>query len=198
MIVPNQHRHLTGALSAFAVRMAASASLPVEQLRLTPLRRQPRPPKIPPRQNRPAPLRSPQYTGAMSTTVLRDQRLTPGARVLAGLLVALAGREGYADLTRGFLAAQLGVSSRTVARQLAELRRYCYVVTTHLIGDLGQTTGLRVGLLDPLLPFWEAAGEGVTGAPALESKILREEAGKPVPARPPVLGHPRYRKPRSP
>ena len=160
MIIPNQHRHLTGALSAFAVRMAASASLPVEQLRLTPLRRQPGPPKIPPRQSRPAPLRSRQYTGAMSTTVLRDQRLTPGARVLAGLLVALAGREGYADLTRGYLAAQLGVSSRTVARQLAELRRYCYVATTHLIGDLGQTTGLRVGLLDPLLPFWEAAEEG--------------------------------------
>src|SRR3954466_5558769 len=198
MIVPNQHRQLTGALSAFAVRLAASASLPVEQLRLTPLRRQPGTPKIPPRQSRPAPLRSRQYTGAMSTTVLRDQRLTPGARVLAGLLVALAGREGYADLTRGYLAAQLGVSSRTVARQLAELRRYCYVATTHLIGDLGQTTGLRVGLLDLLLPYWEAAEEGVTDTPALESKILREEAGKVVPARPPVLGYPRYRKPRQP
>ena len=77
MIMPNQHRHLTGALAAFAVRMAASASLPVEQLRLTPLRRPPGPPRPMPRQNRPAPLRSRQYTGAMSTTVLRDQRLTP-------------------------------------------------------------------------------------------------------------------------
>ena len=193
MIVPDQHRHLTGALAAFAVRLAASASLPVEQLRLAPPRRQPGLPKPLPRQNRPAPLRSRQYTGAMSTTVLRDQRLTPGARVLAGLLVALAGREGYADLTRGYLAAQLGVSSRTVARQLAELRRYRYVATAHLIGDLGQTMGLRVGLLDPLLPYWEAAEEGVTDAPALESKIPREEAGKAVPAHPPVLGYPRYR-----
>src|SRR5215217_6787125 len=83
MIVPDQHRHLTGALAAFAVRLAASASLPVEQLRLAPPRRQPGLPKPPPRQNRPAPLRSRQYTGAMSTTVLRDQRLTPGTRVLA-------------------------------------------------------------------------------------------------------------------
>src|SRR4051812_34674548 len=129
-------------------------------------------------------------------TVLRDQRLTPGARVLAGLLLALARREGYADVTRGYLAAQLGVSSRTVARQLAELRRYRYIATTHLIGELGQTMGLRVGLLDPLLPFWEAAGEGVTDAPALESKILREEATKAIPAHPPVLGCPRYRCPR--
>src|SRR3954452_11943418 len=85
MIIPNQHRHLTGALSAFAVRMAASASLPVEQLRLTPLRRQPGPPKPMPRQNRPAPALSRQFLRAMSTQVARDQRLTPGARVLAGL-----------------------------------------------------------------------------------------------------------------
>src|SRR5215212_10314910 len=79
MIVPNQHRHLTGALSAFAVRMAASASLPVEQLRLTPLRRQPGPPKITPRENRPAPPPSRQFVRSMSTQVARDRRLSPRA-----------------------------------------------------------------------------------------------------------------------
>src|SRR3954447_15408330 len=102
MIVPNQNRHWAGALSAFAVRMAASASLPVEQLRLTPLRRQAGPPKIPPRQNRPAPLRSRQFLRAMSTQVARDQRLPPRAASLAVLLVAVAGKDSHADLTRGY------------------------------------------------------------------------------------------------
>src|SRR3954449_452787 len=92
MIIPNQHRHLTGALSAFAVRMAASASLPVEQLRLTPLRRQPGPPKPPARQSRPAPPPSRQFLRTMSTQVARDQRLSPRAAGLAVLLVAVAGK----------------------------------------------------------------------------------------------------------
>ena len=136
MIIPNQHRHLTGALSAFAVRMAASASLPVEQLRLTPLRRQPGPPKIPPRQNRPAPPPSRQFVRAMSTQVARDRRLSPRAAGLAVLLVAVAGKGSHVDLTRGYLAARLGVSERTVARLLAQLRSLGYIATRQTIGAL--------------------------------------------------------------
>src|SRR3954449_3149350 len=155
MIVPNQHRHLAGALSAFAVRMAASASLPVEQLRLTPLRRQPGPSKIPSRQSRPAPARSRQFLRAMSTQVARDRRLSPSATCLVVLLVAVAGKGGHVDLTRGYLSARLGLSERTVARLLAQLRALGYVATRQTIGAYGETTGLRVELLDPLLPYWE-------------------------------------------
>src|SRR3954452_19484579 len=106
MIVPSQHRHLTGALSAFALRMAASASLPVEQLRLTPLRCQSRPPKL--RQNRPAPPPSRQCRRAMSTQGARDGRLPPSATCLVVLLVAVAGKGSHVDLTRGYLSARLG------------------------------------------------------------------------------------------
>src|SRR6478609_3259981 len=51
----------------------------------------------------------------------------------------------------------LQVSTRTVARLLAELRAYGYIATTHRLGTLGQTIGLRVELLDPLLPYFERA-----------------------------------------
>src|SRR3954447_24668042 len=155
MIIPNQHRHLTGALSAFAARMAASASLPIEQLRLAPLRRQPGPPKPLPHQNPPAPAPSRQFLRAMSTQVARDRRLSPSVTCLVVLLVAVAGKGSHVDLTRGYLSARLGVSERTVARLLAQLRSLGYIATRQTIGAYGETTGLRVALLDPLLPYWE-------------------------------------------
>src|SRR5215212_3472035 len=199
MIIPNQHRHLTGALSVFAVRMAASASLPVEQLRLTPLRRQPGSPKIPPRQSRPAPPPSRQFVRAMATQVARDQRLSPRAAGLAVLLVAVAGKGSHVDLTRGYLAAKLGVSERTVARLLAQLRALGYIATRQTIGVLGETTGLRVALLDPLLPYWErdhlsADQQGVTELSGLQESLNKEES-KRLATRLPVLAYPRYRRP---
>src|SRR3954453_3873754 len=201
MIIPNQHRHLTGALSAFAVRMAATASLPLEQLRFTPLRRQPGSPKIPPRQSRPAPSPSRQFLRAMSTQVARDQRLSPRAAGLAVLLVAVAGKGSHVDLTRGYLTAPLGVSEGTVARLLAQLRALGYVATRQTIGVLGETTGLRVALLDPLLPYWEgdqppAEQEGVTELSGLQGSFDKEEC-KRLAGRYPVLAYPRYRKPRA-
>src|SRR3954469_11021062 len=179
MIIPNQHRHLTGALSAFAARMAASATLPVEQLRLTPLRRQPGPPS--PRQNRPAPARSRQFLRAMSTQVARDRRLSPSATCLVVLLVAMAGKGSHVDLTRGYLSARLGVSERTVARLLAQLRALGYIASRQTIGVRGETTGLRIALLDPLLPFWEtdqplAEQEGVTELAGLQEPFNKEES----------------------
>src|SRR5215208_1077528 len=180
MIMPNQHRHLTGALSAFAARMAASASLPVEQLRLTPLRRPPGPPKPLPRQGRPAPAPSRQFLRAMSTQVARDRRLSPSATCLAALLVAVAGKDSHADLTRGYLAARLGISGRTVARLLAQLRACGYIATRQTMGRRGETTGLRVALLDPLLPFWEtdslSSREGVTGLAGQQGVFNNQES----------------------
>src|SRR3954469_18565337 len=200
MIIPNQHRHLTGALSAFAARMAASATLPVEQLRLTPLRRQPGPPKL--RQNRPAPAPSRQFLRAMSTQVARDRRLSPSATRLVVVLVAVAGKGSHVDLTRGYLAAKLGVSERTVARLLAQLRALGYVATRRTIGVLGETTARRVTLLDPLLPYWErdqppVEQEGVTELSGLEDTFNKKES-KRLAGGCPVLAYPRYRKPRQP
>src|SRR5215217_3257733 len=201
MIMPNQHRHLTGALAAFAARMAASASLPVEQLRLIPLRRPPGPPKPLPRQGRPAPAPSRQFLRFMSTQVARDRRLSPSATCLAALLVAVAGTGGHADLTRGYLAARLGVSGRTVARLLAQLRAFGYIGTRQTIGVRGETTGLRVALLDPLLPYWEAdqpsTEQGVTELAGLQGSFHNQDL-KRLTARFPVLAYPRYRKPRQP
>src|SRR3954454_11478350 len=180
MIIPNQHRHLTGALSAFAVRLAASASLPVEQLRLTPLRRQPGPPKPVPRQNRPAPSPSRQFLRAMSTQVARDRRLSPSATCLVVLLVAVAGKNSYVDITRGYMASRLDVSERTVARLLAQLRSLGYIATRQTIGVLGETTGLRVALCGPLLPFWEgdppSAEQGVTELSDLQESFDKKES----------------------
>src|SRR3954464_15617686 len=137
----------------------------------------------------------------MSTQVARDQRLSPRAAGLAVLLVAVAGKGNQVDLTRGYLAARLGVSERTVARLLAQLRSLGYIATRQTIGVLGETTGLRVALLDPLLPFWEgdppSAEQGVTELSDLQESFDKEEskrlaAGCPVPA------YPRYRRPRQP
>jgi hypothetical protein len=196
MIIPDQHRHLTGALSAFAVRMAASASLPAEQLRLIPLRRQPGPPKPLARQGRPAPAPSRQFLRAMSTQVARDRRLSPSATCLVVLLVAVAGKGGHVDLTRGYLSARLGVSGRTVARLLAQLRAFGYIATRQTIGVRGETTGLRVALLDPLLPYWEAdqppAERGVTELAGLQGSLNKEESRR-LAGRFPVLAYPRYR-----
>lgn len=204
MMIPQQHEHLRGALSRFAGRMAASvaanANLTAEQLRL-PLRRPPTASRPAPRASRPAPPQSRQFLRQMSTAVLRDQRLTPSARTLAGLIVALVGRAVHVDLTRGYLQARLGVSERTTARMLAQLRAYGYIATRWTIGAYGETTGLRVELLDALLPFWETdqpvvVEEGVTKASGLEDS-KNQKIPKMPPAGYPVLAYPRYRRPKA-
>ena len=116
-----------------------------------------------PRQSRPAPPQSRQFVKHMATQVLRDQRLTPSARAMAGLIVALAGKADHVDLTRGYLSSRLGVSDRTTARLLAQLRTYGYIATRQTIGQYGETTGLRVELLAGLLPYWEAELPMVVG-----------------------------------
>ena len=73
------------------------------------------------------------------------------------MLVAQAGKGTLATISRRYLAMVLQVSTRTVARLLAELRAYGYIATTHRLGTLGQTIGLRVELLDPLLPCFDQA-----------------------------------------
>lgn len=158
MIIPDRFAYLAPSLSTFAARMAATASLPTEQLTW----KRPRPvgPTKPrPRSTKPAPRPSRQYARATPTTVIRDTRLTPGARLLAMELRAVCGRDGLAVTTRRYLCHQLGVCMRTLARYLAELRAHAYVATVRVVGESGQTIGLQVECLDPLLPSWEIGGD---------------------------------------
>ena len=159
MILPHTQAHLAGPLAAFAARMAATAHLPDDQLQVRP-RSVLGPSRPLPRQLRPPPRPSRQFARELSTQVARDRRLSPRCAALAAVLVAQAGKGTLASISRRYLAMVLQVSTRTVARLLAELRAYGYIATTHRLGTLGQTIGLRVELLDPLLPFWER--EGVT------------------------------------
>ena len=164
MILPHTQAHLAGPLAAFAARMAATAHLPDDQLQVRP-RSVLGPSRPLPRQLRPAPRPSRQYARELSTQVARDRRLSPRCAALAAVLVAQAGKGTLATISRRYLAMVLQVSTRTVARLLAELRAYGYIATTHRLGTLGQTIGLRVELLDPLLPFWER--EAVTAVSPL-------------------------------
>ena len=132
-----------------------------EQLRIT------RKPRVPPKpvarasagRRRP----SRQFARNLATTVARDPRLSPSATRLAVLLVAVCGKANHVDATRGYFASRLGVSERTVARLLAMLRVNGYVSTVRTVGERNETTGLRIRLLDALLPYWDAEREqGVT------------------------------------
>jgi hypothetical protein len=172
MIAP----HLAAALDRFSARMAASASLPAEQItwkRTRPIK----PAKPGTRSTRPPPRPSRQYARAISTELVRDQRLTQGARNLGVLLRACCGRDGDGRSTRPYLAAQLGVTVRSVARWLAELRSFGYVVADRATDHTGRTAGLYVIILDPMLPSWER-GEGDSAVSPLRAKIKdsREDA----------------------
>ncbi len=136
--------------------MAATAHLPDDQLRVRPGRVL-GPSRPIARQLRPPPRPSRQFARELSTQVARDRRLSPRCAALAAVLVAQAGKGTLASISRRYLAMVLQVSTRTVARLLAELRAYGYIATTHRLGTLGQTIGLRVELLDPLLPYFDRA-----------------------------------------
>ncbi len=187
MFIPAHHAHLTGALASFATRFAATATLPDEQLRLE-LKRPPRPPKARPRASRPPPYLSRQYARAMATTVMRDQRVTPGARALAHLLVARAGRRDVLETERWRLAQALGVSVRTLARYLADLRggagRTPYIATEQLVDARGMVVGLRIIILEPLRPYWRQSQEvpAVTELSGTEAlSIIRESSSRAYP-----------------
>ena len=156
MILPHTQAHLAGPLAAFAARMAATAHLPDDQLQVRP-RSVLGPSRPLPRQLRPPPRPSRQFARELSTQVARDRRLSPRCAALAAVLVAQAGKGTLASISRRYLAMVLQVSTRTVARLLAELRAYGYIATTHRLGTLGQTIGLQVELLDPLLPYFDRA-----------------------------------------
>jgi len=177
MIIPHTQAHLAGPLAAFAARMAATAHLPDDQLHWRP-ERAAGPSRPIARQLRPAPRSSRQFAHQLSTQVARDRRLSPRCAALATVLVAQAGKGTLANVTRAYLARALQVSVRTVARLLSELREHGYVVTSHRLGSLGQTTGLKVELLDPLLPYWQGTGD--TAVTPIKVQILTNLLPQPT------------------
>jgi hypothetical protein len=113
----------------------------------------------------------------MATTVMRDPRVTPGARALAHLLVARAGRTDVIETERWRLANELGVSVRTLARYLADLRgseeRTPYIATEHLVDTRGMVVGIRIIILEALRPYWLQSQQvpAVTDLSATESLL---------------------------
>lgn len=104
-----------------------------------------------------------QYHQAGSTSYIRDVGLGDGARRLAALLLALAGKGTVIDrgtrggsLTKGKLAARLGRSRRTVQRYLRELEERGYIapVETTFCPRTGMLSGIRIRLLPKLFPWW--------------------------------------------
>lgn len=206
MFLPARYAHLEGELLAFRARLEATKNMSEEELlrslRAKQARQQqqaaaqagPRPERRPPaREARPAPEPSRQYAKGIATAVARDHRLTKGAGDLAILLVALAGRDGFVDLTKGHLAARLGRSERTIQRWLGDLRELGYIGTLQLVNGRGATTGLRIWLLPRLLPYWQ---QGATKLSPLQSLIMnRRRAGTCKSSQ--IEGWPRYRRQKS-
>jgi len=110
-----------------------------------------------PRADRPPPRPSRQWARAMDTTLARDPRLTPLARVLAQVVVAEVGDRGKRLLPNAYLARVLRISERHVKRLLAQLKRYGYVAAWTVARPGGKTLGRCVALMPALRPFWHAA-----------------------------------------
>jgi hypothetical protein len=95
----------------------------------------------------------------------------------------------------------IGGSGSTTQERCNGTRSLGYVATRQTIGAYGETTGLRVQLLDLLLPYWEAdqppAEQGVTQLAGLQG-LLNNQDLKRLAGGCAVLAYPRYRKPRQP
>jgi hypothetical protein len=169
-------------LERFRAAFAASAYLPDEELRPgkrnlaqpCATSRQPRA-----RDARPAPALSRQHLRDMSTRPLRDQRLSNGAARLAGFLVALGGHWRWCEITRARLAGVFGVSRRTIARWLQELREHGYIATSHTLTARGATAGLLVRLLPSLLAYYVFEGGVTNEAPPLRPRQKKGLAAGP-------------------
>jgi hypothetical protein len=154
-------------LARFRADFAASDKLTADELLLRPPRPAPRarrePKPRPARLNRPPPRWSRSYARAMSTRVIRDDRLTDGAHTLAVELYAQAGRNGEFLTTKLYLAARIGRSVRTIRRRLIELEALGYIEVHRPLSALGTNTGLLIVVTDLMRPFFELVIPGVPG-----------------------------------
>lgn len=133
-----------------------------------------------PRADRPPPRPSRQWARAMDTTLARDARLTPLARVLAQVVVAEIGDRGKRLLPNAYLARVLRISERHVKRLLAQLKRHGYLAAWTVSRPGGKTLGRCVALMPALRPFWHAARRAVGRDPlAAADGGGRSSSGEP-------------------
>ena len=102
------------------------------------------------------PIPSDQYAPAMATTAARDNRLTPQAKALLQVIHARCGREGRTTTTKGTLANIMSRSERSIQRYVAELIKFCYLVTEIRKNARGLYTGLVVRVSSQVQPFWDS------------------------------------------
>lgn len=110
-----------------------------------------------PRHSRPAPNESRQYSGEMSTTAARDDRLTPNAKAFLQVLRARCGKGRRTEFAKATMGAVMARSARTIRRYLVDLERFGYVRTEIRRTLRGVHTGLLIELTEKALPFFEEA-----------------------------------------
>jgi hypothetical protein len=165
-------------LARFSADFAASATLADDELlprrpRPAP-RARPEPKPRPTRLDRLPPRWSRQYARSMSTRVIRDARLTDGARALAVLIRAEAGNAGEFETTKLYLALEIGRSVRTIRRRLIELEAHGYIEVHHVTDERGVSLGLRIVVTDLLRPYYELVNPGVTGVGPKKESIKKK------------------------
>ncbi len=117
-----------------------------------------RPCRSDPRQGRSAPCESRQYMRPMATKALRDDRLTPQAKAMLGVIVAFCGKGHHCDTTKSFLANRMFRSPRSVLRYLTALAWLGYIKTMTRRNAKGMDIGLRIWITNEVLPFFAKDG----------------------------------------
>ncbi|WP_425400408.1 hypothetical protein [Aeoliella sp.] len=113
----------------------------------------------PARHERAAPRPSKQFAKAMATQAARDDRLTPQSKALLQVLVARTGRGRSTDTTKTTLGVIMNRCPRSIQRYVQELVKFGYIRTQTIKSRrTGFFIGLRVWIMDSVLPFWKQGG----------------------------------------
>lgn len=115
------------------------------------------------------------------SAVYRNERLTPLARLVYGLVLALGVREGWCWASNATIAAQLGVTPDTVSRAIRRLDELGYIRTVYS-GKGGSQRRIypcaKVGSTPD--KYAEASDENVAIPPTkMANKNIKERRGQP-------------------
>lgn len=114
----------------------------------------------PHRHGRAGPRSSKQFAKSMSTQAARDDRLTPQSKALLQVLVARTGRGRRTDTTKTTLGKIMNRCPRSIQRYIRELVEFGYLRTQTIKSRrTGFYIGLRIWIMNSVLPFWAAKNE---------------------------------------
>jgi predicted transcriptional regulator len=82
----------------------------------------------------------------LKASCIKDQRLTPGARIALAMITGWAGKNESIETTMNIIAHHLGRSRRTILRYLQELEEFGYLRYCRTRSRIGYITGIRVYL----------------------------------------------------